>query len=54
MEHRLELLEELGKYSALEIDNIEQELKELEKLGYNCYFDSDKDYIVWSDYKERA
>lgn len=54
MEHRLELLEELGKYSALEINDIEQELKELEKLGYDYYFDSDKDYIIWSDYKKRA
>lgn len=52
MEKRIEFLEEMGKYYVAGIDNIEQELKELEKLGYDCYFDSNKDYIIWSDYQE--
>lgn len=52
MEKRFELLEELGKYYAARIENIEKELEELEKFGYDCYFDSNSDYIIWSDYQE--
>ena len=46
MEKRIELLEEMGKYYAADIENIEKELEELKKLGYDCYFDSNSDYII--------
>ncbi len=32
--------------------NILEELQALEKVGYNCYYDRNKDRIVWEDYKE--
>lgn len=45
MDRRIELLEELGYYVAYDIQDIEKELSELKKFGYNCYFNSDKDRI---------
>ena len=53
MKKRIEFLEEMGEYYVADIENIEKELKELEKLGYNCYFDSNTDYVVWIDYEKR-
>lgn len=50
-ERALEMLEEMGYYMAFDIDDIKNELDNLEKLGYNCYFDSGKDKIIWEDFK---
>ena len=50
-ERAIEMLEEMGHYVACDVEDIKKELENLEKLGYNCYFDSNKDVIVWEDYK---
>lgn len=49
MERRIELLEELGSYSAIGIKSITKELEELKKQGYICYYDNNKDEIVLDD-----
>lgn len=51
-EKAVEMLEEMGKYYGANIEDVAKELKELEKLGFNCYYDSNTDYIVWEDYQE--
>lgn len=42
----IEMLEEMGYYNTCNLDNISLELKNLQTLGYNCYFDSNTDRIV--------
>lgn len=49
MERRIEMLEELGSYSAVGIKSITKELEELEAQGYICYYDNNKDEIVLDD-----
>lgn len=51
MDKRIEMLEEMGHYIMGDGDVL-QELKEMEKEGYNCYYDNNTDKIVWVDYKE--
>lgn len=46
MERAIEMLEELGKYSAENVKNISEELKQLELLGYICHYDVNTDSIV--------
>lgn len=53
MDRRIELLAELGKYSAINIDDIDSELNYLQKLGYNCYYDHNSDQIVWEDFVKK-
>lgn len=50
-EKAIEMLEEMGRYYAGDVEDIKKELEELERLGFNCYFDSNNDYIVWEDYQ---
>lgn len=52
LEKAVEMLEEMGKYCARDIEDINKELKELEEIGFNCYFDSNSDYIIWEDYSK--
>lgn len=49
MERRIEMLEELGSYSAVGIESISKELEELKSQGYICYYDNNKDEIVLDD-----
>lgn len=50
-EKAVEMLEEMGRYYAGDVEDIKKELEELEKLGFDCYFDSNSDYIIWEDYQ---
>lgn len=51
MDRRIEMLQEMGHYIMGDGDVLE-ELREMEKAGYECYYDGVTDRIVWSDYKE--
>lgn len=50
MDKRIEFLEEMGCY-VMGDGNIIEELRELEKAGYDCYYNNNTDEIVWVDYK---
>ena len=41
----IEILTELGEIDTTFIENIKKEINILEKLGYECYFDINKDKI---------
>ncbi len=46
MKKAIEFLEEMGQYSTIGIDNIKKELENLEKMGYDVYYDANKDMII--------
>lgn len=45
-ERMLEMIEEMGKIPAMNIDNLEDVVDELKELGYEAYLDNSTDYLI--------